>query len=111
MWFQDLVEEMAGLCLHPYEGVRNGATRCLEDALKRYYCLAPVVLPRMLCALAGISAPPTNLSELPPDALDDGGISAELLKALLQAGRRKCLGSAGPKLPLSPAGASSCPCP
>ncbi len=103
--FQDLVEELSGLCLHPYEGVRETAITVLDHALKRYFCLAPVVLPRMLCALAGVPAPPTNLSELPQDALDAGGVSAGLLNTLLEAGRRNCLGSAGPKLPLNAAGA------
>ncbi|KAL4431419.1 hypothetical protein ABPG75_006675 [Micractinium tetrahymenae] len=71
-----LVQQAVRFVTHSYSEVREAAVALLERATKRYTCLAPLVLPPLLAALA----------KLPPGSAGRWGSSvADLLPALQQA--------------------------
>ena len=62
---QAVVKTLVQMSLHSYSGVRLAATAALHLTLKRTPCLAPLVMPSLLGALAGVRLPSGGLDGPP----------------------------------------------
>ncbi|KAI3424360.1 hypothetical protein D9Q98_009913 [Chlorella vulgaris] len=71
-----LVQQGVRFATHSYPDVREAGVSLLERVVKRYPCLAPLVLPPLLAALAKLPA---------DEAVPWGGSTSDLLPALQQA--------------------------